>query len=145
MYNSNFLLVHNNCIIEEDESSINFISDDGTIIIIEDRIYPDDFYYNSLIELSIKENLLSIKVDSTNPPTYLDFPYNITYLEMKKAIHLKFGYDKKNLKLESKYIVKDNDIINNIYHILCKGLSFNIAGKGLLGTSINVYGKKIEC
>ena len=64
---------------------------------------------------------------------------------MKKAIHLKFGYNKKNLKLESDYFVKDDDIINNIYHILCKGLSFNIAGKGLLGTSINTYGKVIEC
>ena len=144
MYNSKFLLVHNNCIIEEDESSIDFISDDATIIIIEDRIYPDDTYYNSLIEQSEKENLLSIKVNSTNPPTYLYFPYNITYLEMKKAIHLKFGI-KKNLKLESDYFLKDNDIINNIYPFLNKGLSFNLAGKGLLGASINIYGKKIEC
>ena len=63
---------------------------------------------------------------------------------MKKAIHLKFGYNKKNLILESDYFFKDNDIINNIYPLLYKRLSFNIAGKGLLGTSINIYGKEIE-
>jgi hypothetical protein len=46
---SDILLISNNCIIKEDESSLDFISEGDLIIIIENRIYPDDSYYKSLL------------------------------------------------------------------------------------------------
>ena len=45
---ANILLVYMNCILYEDESSIESISDGDFVIIIEDIYYLDDTYYNLL-------------------------------------------------------------------------------------------------
>jgi hypothetical protein len=49
-YFSKFLLIHNNSILDQDESSIIFMSNGDTIIIVEDRYFQDNSYYNSLIK-----------------------------------------------------------------------------------------------
>ena len=53
--NSNILLVHKNKILNKDESSIDFISDNDNIIIIEPIYFPDNTYYNSLKKKSSNE------------------------------------------------------------------------------------------
>ena len=45
---SNVLLIHMNNILNKDETSIECISDNDKIIIIEPRNYPDNSYYESL-------------------------------------------------------------------------------------------------
>ena len=45
LFYSNIILIHNNQILGNDESSIDIISDGDRIIIIEDRIYPDSSYF----------------------------------------------------------------------------------------------------
>ena len=49
--NSYFKLfnISKDCIIEEDESSVDSISEGDLIIIIDNRIYPDYSYYKSLL------------------------------------------------------------------------------------------------
>jgi len=47
-------LIHKNKIFNKDESSIDFISDNDRIIIIEPRYFPDEPYYNFLMEKSSK-------------------------------------------------------------------------------------------
>ena len=54
-HNSNILLVHKNKILNKDESSFDFISDNDNIIIIEPIYFPDNTYYNSLKKKSLNE------------------------------------------------------------------------------------------
>ena len=93
---SDFLLISNNCIIKEDESSIDSFSDGDLIIIIENRIYPDDSYYKSLL---INNKNSKIKNFIWRNSTYINlkFPSSITISQMKKAIYLKFGYHCKEI------------------------------------------------
>ena len=44
------LLIHKNSVIDEDESSTDFINDTDYIIIIENKYYPDNSYYESLMK-----------------------------------------------------------------------------------------------
>ena len=46
--NSDVLLIYQNKVLAQDESSIEFMSEDEEIRIIEPRNYPDDSYYNFL-------------------------------------------------------------------------------------------------
>ena len=47
-YSTNIILIHNNKILKDDESSLDEISNNDIIWIIEDRLYPDNSYYLSL-------------------------------------------------------------------------------------------------
>ena len=84
LFNSEILLIHNNCIIDKDESSIDFISDNDIIIIIADRIYPDDTSYNSFIQQNDISNMIQIRINNRT----LMFPLNLKLLEMKELIFL---------------------------------------------------------
>ena len=71
---SDVLLIYQNKVLAQDESSIEFISEDEEIRIIEPRNYPDDLYYNFLIQ--------------TNEPKF-----NIIF-SLQSRKHLNFRYDK---------------------------------------------------
>ena len=58
--NTKILLIHKNIVIDEDESSIDFISDGDIVIIIENRNYPDDSYYISLMKNNPCNKLINI-------------------------------------------------------------------------------------
>ena len=47
-YSTNIILIHNNKILKDDESSLDEISNNDIIWIIEDRLYPDNTYYFNL-------------------------------------------------------------------------------------------------
>lgn len=47
---SNILLVYNNNILIQDESSINNIQNEDILTIIEETVFPDDSYYNNLLK-----------------------------------------------------------------------------------------------
>jgi hypothetical protein len=106
---SDILLISNNCIIKKDESSLDFISEGDLIIIIENRIYPDDSYYNSLLINNNNSKVMNViwKNSSGLNINNLQFPTNITILQMKKAIYLKFGYNNK--EISCKWFSKKND------------------------------------
>ena len=86
------LLIYNNKILEEDESSIDDINDGDYIIIIDFRNYPDDSYYNYLQKKYQKGDIINIRINMPNGESpNLFFSTEVTCSEMLKAIFLKFG------------------------------------------------------
>ena len=90
------LLVHNNNIISKDETSIKEISDGDIIIIIENRYYVDDSYYNSLKEKYKNEPKINISIKSNSLNKYLYFPTILTISEMLKCFYFYFGLNNKD-------------------------------------------------
>ena len=99
-YNKNsyadVLLIYNNNILNNDESSIEFISEEDEFRIIEPRNYPDDSYYNYLNKkIGNKMNII-IFFQNGKVINFI-LPKNTFISEMIKALNLKFG-------LENNYI-----------------------------------------
>ena len=51
---------NNKILFKEDESSIESFIDDDIIIIVENRVFPDDSYYNSLIQNISNDDIIDI-------------------------------------------------------------------------------------
>ena len=136
---SDILLISKNCIIKKDESSLDFISEGDLIIIIENRIYPDDSYYKSLL---INNNNSEIKnfIWKNSYGITLQFPSKITISQMKKAIYLKFGYHCKEIICDW-FSRRNDETLEGIpsNSSLSYGLAYQI-----LNTKINLLGKKIK-
>ena len=101
LFYSNIILIHNNQILENDESSIDIISDGDRIIIIEDRIYPDSSYI-FLIQKKYKkekENKINIICKGKIHTTNFVFSSKTLVSEMINAIYLFFGLDTNNLRI----------------------------------------------
>ena len=60
--NSQILLVYMNCILHNDESPINSISDGDFIVIIENIYYLDDTYFNSLKQSNFHEKCKNLSL-----------------------------------------------------------------------------------
>ena len=91
--NTDILLIHKNLVILEGLSSIDFISDGDIVIIIENRNYPDDSYYISLMKNNPCNKLINIIfVDDYREKqnVNMSFPSNIVFYQMMKAYNLKF-------------------------------------------------------
>ena len=73
--NSKILLVYNNDILKkDDESSIESFSDNDIIIIVENRIFPDDSYYNSLIKNIKDDDIINVRFHDLGKCKNLVFP-----------------------------------------------------------------------
>ena len=101
---SNIILIHNNNILNNDESSIEDISNGDSIIIIEDRIYPDNSYYLSIQKKYKNNNRNQINVVFKEFRRLLgthNFVLSemVTLTEMINSINLFFGLDYRNLRL----------------------------------------------
>jgi hypothetical protein len=137
---SDILLISKNCIIKKDESSIDSISEGDLIIIIENRIYPDDSYYNSLFTKNQNCRMINARwKNSLSSGVTLQFPSNITISQMKKAILLKFGYNKEQIICNWIPNKKDNETLEKSYDI---SLSYEKAQQ-IINFRINFFGKKI--
>jgi len=141
--NTEILLIHNNSIINEEETSIDFISENDYIIIIENRNYPDDSFYDSLKKNISGQDLTHIifkDENRTNPDISMQFPSNITFFQMMKAFNYRFGYCQYD-NIFMNYLFQDGhrklkeiflNKYNNIIHYYRAGsvkLRFNIYGK----------------
>ena len=97
---SNILLIHNNLILNRDETSIECINENDIIIIIEPRNFPDDSYYKSLQERT--ENKGNIKFSFSFPTCKVIirvFPDDIKVYEIYKSYNLEFGLDINTYRL----------------------------------------------
>ena len=115
---------------------------------IEDRYYPDETYYNSIIENKKSDEMIWIILQNGSldlcgsKNVGIDFPSDISFSEMFKAIYLKFGRDKRDLKFCD---------YSNSLHMKIKDknlgscfLAINVTTHGgILGGIFNIYGKKI--
>lgn len=93
---SNMILIHKANILAHDESSIEEIMEGDTIIIIEDRDYPDDSYFNYIGQKYQSIDKLNIKFESRFPRFNFIFSKDITISEMIKAYNLINGINNRN-------------------------------------------------
>ena len=87
---SKFLLVYMNCILYEDESSIDSISDGDFITIIENLYYLDDSYLNSLNIVEKRSKNVPIKMNGQYIRNMI-VPDNIKLSQIYKALIFHFG------------------------------------------------------
>ena len=79
-----------NCILYEDESSIDSISDGDFIIIIENLYYLDDSYLNSLNIVEKRSKNVPIKMNGQYIRNMI-VPDNIKLSQIYKALLFHFG------------------------------------------------------
>ena len=130
LFYSNILLIHNNNILDNDESNIEDISDGDSVIIIEDRNYPDKSYYDSLQKKYENEKDIKVNVVFDGRPWWPKKNFvlseQITISEMINTIYLFYGYDYRNLRLWfNGQLIKPEEI--NIYEFFNHSL-VNIKG-----------------
>ena len=141
---TDILLISKNCIIEKDESPIDSISEGDLIIIIENRIYPDDSYYKSLLTKNKNSTVINIRWrEPGTPGVSLQFPSSITISQMKKAIYLKFGYLKREIICDF-FLRRNDETFEKIFPgAFDKSLSYSKAYQ-VLNYRINIFGKKFK-
>lgn len=116
---SDVLLIYQNKVLAQDESSIEFISEDEEIRIIEPRNYPDDLYYNFLFQTNeLKFNII-FSLQSGRKKNLI-LPGSTSISDMIKAFKLKFGLENdyteliyNSIKLSAKDNRKIMDVIIN--------------------------------
>jgi hypothetical protein len=146
-HNDNILLVHKNKILNKDESSIDFISNNDNIIIIEPRYFPDDSYYKSLEKKSSNHFTYVTLALYDGEKLNRSFPSDITIGEMCKALYLILGSVnyvylcfKKGIS-EFKIGSNDERKLKEFGHILSlEERNHEIC----IGTHISILGKQIN-
>ena len=98
-YYSNIILAYNNYLLKEDESSIEGIPENSVINIIEDVDYPDESYYNKILEKYKNKKFNQIVFDLNSKKHSIALPENIKFDEMKKAVFSKLHLNEKQFKL----------------------------------------------
>ena len=98
-YYSNIILSYNNYLLKEDESPIEGIPENSVINIIEDADYPDESYYNKILEKYENEKFNQIIFDLNSKKHSISLPENIKFDEMKKAVFSKLHLNEKQYKL----------------------------------------------
>jgi hypothetical protein len=132
-----FILIHNNVILNNDDSSIEDISNGDSIIIIEDRIYPDKSYYLSIQKkYENNQNRNKINVFFREFQRLLEnrnfvLSEMTTVTEMIYSIYLYFGLDYRNLRI----------LYNGVTVVPNETTIFNYLG-GLENANIQGYKKK---
>ena len=142
---TNILLIHKDSIIEKDESSIEFISEGDTVIIIENRNYKDDSFYNEIIKNNSNSNLINIRFidDYHEKPIYsLSFPENITFSEMMKAFNLKLGFCENDNYYEHYMSIDGKITLKELFSFPSQNIHYWETHR-LNAFNINQYGKII--
>ena len=98
-YYSNIILAYNNYLLKDDESSIEGIPENSVINIIEDVDYPDESYYNKILEKYKNKKFNQIVFDLNSKKHSIALPENIKFDEMKKAVFSKLHLNEKQFKL----------------------------------------------
>ena len=145
-YNNNILLIHKNKILKRDESSIDFISENDNIIIIEPRYFPDDSYYNYLMKKSSNDFSNVSLILYNGEKLFKTFPKDITIGEMCKAFYLILGasnYEYIFLKYGNGFRIDPNDKtklkeFGNFLFLEERG------HETIMGTQIEILGKQIN-
>ena len=153
-YSTNFLLIHNNKILKNDESSIDEISNNDYVIIIENRLYPDKSSYISLQKKYPFEDIITLGIFFENGITR-NYSLN-TEASIQEFISMviednglvrsdyKFIFNVKQLQNNSQMKIKESDLCDGS-KIVCSGNhvddSFRLYGKILKGEAKFKNGK----
>ena len=147
---SDVLLIYQNKVLSKDESSIEFMSEDEEIRIIEPRNYPDDSYYNFLNQKNgFKYNII-FSLQSGNKKNLI-LPKSTSISDMIKAFKLKFGlendyteliYNSKGLSAKDNRKIMDVIINGSMIFVLNKINILYVIGKSVV-VNISDNTKKI--
>ena len=97
-YSTNIILIHNNKILKDDESSLDEIANNDIIWIIEDRLYPDNTYYFNLQNKFSGKPKLNIFIEFAEGKENFILSEEVTIHELIRAIVEKKGYAIKDCK-----------------------------------------------
>ena len=123
--NSRILLIYMNCILHNDESPINSISDGDFIVIIENIYYLDDTYFNSLKQSNFHEKCKNLSLMAGSKfISNMVIPYDTKLCQLYKALILHFGCGYKftlnNIKIDE----YDQRVTSDLQSILCYEYDF---------------------
>ena len=151
-YHSKILLIYANCILNENYEPIDNISDDDYIIIIENKYYLDDSYFNSFrninnLNKSTRIKNVKIKLNSNIIPLFVSNGTKLSEIIKALIFYLSSDYffvfngQKYNEEIISN---RKNDMEIPYDNITIECYSLNIiSGDGIiLGKKINL---KIAC
>ena len=142
---SKFLLIHNNLILKEDESSINEIKDEDFVFIIENRNYPDDSYYNFLKKKYKKDDIICARfLTESGGICNILLSVNASIREMLDAFNLKNGLHHMNCSFlynGKKISSNDERKIGKFFLNNCPIITCMLIGEG--SSNIISLGKKI--
>lgn len=126
--NSDVLLIYQNEILVKDESSIELISEEDEIRIIEPRNYPDDSYYKLLLQKN-ERKLNIIFLFQHGQKVNFVLPESTLISDMIKAFKLRFGLENiytslihQSITLNTNdnrkilNVIEDGDVIQVITH-----------------------------
>ena len=143
-YRSKILLIYMNCILNNDESSIDSISDDDYVIIIEDIYYFDDSYLNSLTNKNVSNSItnVSIFINSVSNKV-LQIEKGTKLSQLIKALLFYFGCNYNfffenecfNVENNQKDIVIQNNVIDIKGYTIC---DCPVYGEKFLGKLFNL-------
>jgi hypothetical protein len=110
-YKTELLLIHNNNILEKDETNINLINNNDYIFVISNYPYCDSSYSQFLMQ-NISENEVTINFNFRyGMKMTLFFPCDIKLKAMKEAVNLNAGLNEKYFKII--YNAKSIDLLEN--------------------------------
>ena len=136
--NSQILLVYMNCILHNDESPINSISDGDFIVIIENIYYKDDTYFNSLKQSNFHEKCKNLRLMAGSKLIEnMVIPYDTKLCQLYKALILRFGCGYEFILNNIKIDENDQRVTSNLQSIQCYEYDF-------VETYLHIFGKIIN-
>ena len=91
LQNSKTLLIYKNNILNNDESSIDIITDNDYVIIIENIYYLDDSYFNSLNKINNFTGVKNVKIEIDSHLKNFTIPNGTKFSELFKALMFYLG------------------------------------------------------
>ena len=132
------LLVYKDCILNEDESSIENISDGDFVIIIENIYYLDNTYFNSLTDKNSKGFKQYISIEFEDGTKNFIIPRDTKFSQLHKALILHYGCEYEFICKGKLIKANDNRNIINGLKIHCSQIC------KLLNTKRLNFGKEIQ-
>lgn len=144
--NTEIALIYKNYILTEDETSIDCISEGDVIIILENRNYPDNSFYDSIMKKNNDpKNIIIIRFidDYREKPIFdIPFPSNITFEEMVKIFNLKFGYCQSDFVFLNYMFTNKKVVLKELFPNKLNIIHYRETGR-VKTFNIFVYGKRL--
>ena len=139
LQNSKTLLIYKNSILNNDESSIEIITDNDYVIIIENIYYLDDSYFNSLNKINNFTGVKNVKIEIDSHLKNFVVPNGTKFSELFKALMFYLGgnyyFYYNGESFDGENILKDSEVPFDGVTIKCF--------RPLLQFRDEIFGKKI--
>ena len=139
LYYSKTLLIYKNSILNNDESSIEIITDNDYVIIIENIYYLDNSYFNSLNKINIFTGVKNVKIEIDSHLKNFVVPNGTKFSELFKALMFYLGgnyfFYYNGESFDGENILKDSEVPFDSITIKCF--------RPLLQFRDEIFGKKI--